>query len=61
MSKIINIVNKNNELVASISSENVILHNDYKVIETNEEDEVYEEVEFYYDGNNEKIRVENSI
>lgn len=38
MGKIINVVDKNNGLVASISNKNIILHNDYKVIETKEEE-----------------------
>lgn len=38
MGKIINIVDKDDKIIASISDENVILHNDYKIVETNESD-----------------------
>lgn len=41
MTKIINVVDKNNELVASISEGNVILHNDYKVITSNEDESCF--------------------
>ena len=34
--KIINIVDEDNDLIASISGDNVILHNDYRMIETEE-------------------------
>lgn len=56
MSKIINIVGKNNELVASISEENIILNNDYKVIETNEDDACFHDL----DGSIELIKAEGS-
>lgn len=36
MAKEINIVDKNNNLVASISEKDIIVHNDYEVIEDNE-------------------------
>lgn len=38
MDKIINVVDKDDRLIASISDKNVILHNDYKVVETNEDE-----------------------
>lgn len=37
MSKIINIVDKDNGLVASIGEDDVIIHEDYKIVETEED------------------------
>lgn len=50
MSKSINIVDKNNELVASITGGNIIFKGDYKIIETNDDEKC-----FY--GNDEEIEV----
>lgn len=57
MGKVINIVDKDNKLVASISSENVILHKEYKVIETNEDEACFCDS----DGTIELLRPELSI
>lgn len=35
--KEINVIDKNNNVIASISDENIIVHNDYEVVETNGE------------------------
>lgn len=56
MGKAINIVDKNNELVASIDDENIIFHGDYKIIETSEDDECFRD----NDGKIEVIRPEVS-
>ncbi|MFA1820563.1 hypothetical protein ACDX78_10330 [Virgibacillus oceani] len=53
MSEIINIVDKNDGLIASISKENVILHNDYRLIKTYEDEEELIETA-YYDGGDQK-------
>lgn len=52
--KVINIVDTEGNLIASISSENIILHKDYKVIETNESEACLRD----WDGNIKFVRPE---
>jgi len=39
--KEINVIDKNNNVIVSISGENIIVHNDYKVIETDADEARY--------------------
>ena len=55
--KVINIVDREDNLIASISEENIILHKDYKVIETNESEACLRD----WDGNIKIVRPEVSI
>ncbi len=41
MGKSINIVDKNNVLIASIGDDNIIFHGDYKIIEANGDDKCF--------------------
>lgn len=56
MGKSINIVDKNNELVASIGDDNIIFHGDYIILETNDDDKCFRDI----DGRLEVVRPEVS-
>ncbi|MFA8439309.1 hypothetical protein [Pueribacillus sp. YX66] len=55
--KVINIVDREGILIASISEKNIILHKDYKVIETNESEACLQD----WDGNIKLVRPEVSV